>query len=49
MKKIPRVVILCGGMGTTLREETEYKPKSLVEIGGNNSMAYYENLQLLWI
>lgn len=32
-KKIP-VVILCGGMGTRLREETEYKPKPLVEIGG---------------
>ena len=30
----PRVVILCGGMGTRLREETEYRPKPLVEIGG---------------
>ncbi len=28
-----KVVILCGGMGTRLREETEYKPKPLVEIG----------------
>lgn len=28
------VVILCGGMGTRLREETEYRPKPLVEIGG---------------
>ena len=27
------VVILCGGMGTRLREETEYKPKPLVVIG----------------
>ena len=32
-KDIP-VVILCGGRGTRLREETEYKPKPLVEIGG---------------
>ena len=32
-KNIP-VVILCGGMGTRLREETEYKPKPMVEIGG---------------
>jgi glucose-1-phosphate cytidylyltransferase len=31
--KIP-VVILCGGRGTRLREETEYKPKPMVEIGG---------------
>ena len=27
------VVILCGGQGTRLREETEYKPKPMVEIG----------------
>ena len=32
-KQIP-VVILCGGLGTRLREETEYKPKPMVEIGG---------------
>ena len=29
-----KTVILCGGMGTRLREETEYRPKPLVEIGG---------------
>src|SRR5450759_1416388 len=29
----PRVVILCGGQGTRLREETEYRPKPLVPIG----------------
>ena len=28
------VVILCGGTGTRLREETEFKPKPLVTIGG---------------
>lgn len=30
----PKVVILCGGEGTRLREETEYKPKPMVTIGG---------------
>jgi len=28
------VVILCGGKGMRLREETEFRPKPLVEIGG---------------
>lgn len=28
------IVILCGGMGTRLKEETEIKPKPMVEIGG---------------
>jgi glucose-1-phosphate cytidylyltransferase len=29
-----KTIILCGGMGSRLREETEYKPKPMVEIGG---------------
>jgi glucose-1-phosphate cytidylyltransferase len=28
-----KVVILCGGMGTRLKEETEFRPKPLIEIG----------------
>ncbi|MBM3253712.1 MAG: glucose-1-phosphate cytidylyltransferase [Candidatus Omnitrophica bacterium] len=32
-------VILCGGLGTRLREETEYHPKPLVKIG---------NIPILW-
>ena len=32
--KSEQVVIVCGGEGTRLREETEFKPKALVEIGG---------------
>ena len=27
------VVILCGGQGTRLREETEFRPKPMVNIG----------------
>ncbi|MCJ7571932.1 MAG: glucose-1-phosphate cytidylyltransferase [Candidatus Thermoplasmatota archaeon] len=29
-----KVVLLCGGQGTRLKEETEYRPKPMVEIGG---------------
>lgn len=35
----PKVVILCGGKGTRLREETETKPKPLLSIG---------NYPILW-
>src|SRR5689334_20403918 len=28
-----KVVILCGGLGTRLREETEYRPKPMAKIG----------------
>lgn len=29
-----QVIILCGGLGTRLREETEFRPKPMVSIGG---------------
>jgi len=29
-----KIVFLCGGLGTRLREETEFRPKPMVEIGG---------------
>jgi glucose-1-phosphate cytidylyltransferase len=29
-----QVVILCGGLGTRLREETEFRPKPMIEVGG---------------
>ncbi len=29
-----KVIILCGGVGTRLKEETEYKPKPMINIGG---------------
>jgi glucose-1-phosphate cytidylyltransferase len=29
-----KAVVLCGGIGTRLREETEFRPKPMVEVGG---------------
>jgi glucose-1-phosphate cytidylyltransferase len=29
-----KVVLLCGGLGTRMREETEFRPKPMVDIGG---------------
>ncbi len=29
-----KTVVLCGGLGTRLREETVYKPKPMIEVGG---------------
>ena len=29
-----KIVLLAGGLGTRMREETEYKPKPMVEVGG---------------
>ncbi|MEK7080458.1 MAG: sugar phosphate nucleotidyltransferase [Patescibacteria group bacterium] len=29
-----KTIILCGGTGTRLKEETEFKPKPMVEVGG---------------
>jgi glucose-1-phosphate cytidylyltransferase len=40
-------VILCGGLGTRMREETEFKPKPMVMIGGKpilwHIMQYYRS------
>jgi glucose-1-phosphate cytidylyltransferase len=40
-----KVVILCGGLGTRLREETEFRPKPMVNIGSRpilwHIMKYY--------
>jgi glucose-1-phosphate cytidylyltransferase len=35
MKQVMQAVILCGGAGTRLREETEFRPKPMVNIGSH--------------
>lgn len=49
-----KVVILCGGLGTRLKEETEYKPKPMVEVGGRpilwhimKTYAHYGNTEFV--
>jgi glucose-1-phosphate cytidylyltransferase len=49
-----KVVILAGGFGTRLSEETDLKPKPMVDIGGMpwwyaNTLAYYENIFFIWL
>ena len=39
-----KTVILCGGQGTRLCEETEYRPKPLVEIGGKPMLWHFMKL-----
>ena len=33
MNSKPKVIILCGGVGTRMKEETEFKPKPMVKVG----------------
>jgi glucose-1-phosphate cytidylyltransferase len=39
-----KVALLAGGMGTRLREETEYRPKPMVEIGGRSDHVAYHDM-----
>ena len=42
-----KVVILCGGFGTRLSEETSVKPKPMVKIGNKPILQHIINLSLL--
>jgi glucose-1-phosphate cytidylyltransferase len=43
-----KVVILAGGLGTRLSEETDLIPKPMIEIG-SYFMAYHEDIFILGI
>lgn len=45
-----KVVILAGGYGTRISEESKFKPKPMIEIGGMpHFVAYHERVFLLWL
>lgn len=39
-----KTIILCGGKGTRLQEETEFKPKPLVQVGGYPILLHIMNI-----
>lgn len=44
-----KVVILAGGFGTRISEESQFKPKPMIEIGGKPyPMAYHEMVFQVW-
>jgi glucose-1-phosphate cytidylyltransferase len=43
-----KVMILCGGQGTRLREETEFRPKPLVEVGGRPVLWHIMKIYAHW-
>ena len=43
-----KAVILAGGLGTRLSEETSHKPKPMVELWYANLMAYHEDILTCW-
>ena len=38
-----KVVVRCGGLGTDLREETEFRPQPMVETGGHPILWHVTN------
>lgn len=47
VEQIP-VAVLCGGLGSRLREETEIRPKPMVEIGGQPILWHIMNIYAAW-
>lgn len=43
-----KVIILCGGIGFRLREETEFKPKPMVQVGGFPMLWHIMRLYAHW-
>src|SRR3990170_8148533 len=43
-----KTIILCGGIGYRLKEETEFKPKPMVEIGGKPILWHVMKIYAHW-
>ena len=42
------VFLLCGGFGTRFREQTEFRPKPMIEIGGRPIVWHIMRSYLVW-
>ena len=42
-----KVVLLAGGLGTRISEESQFKPKPMVEIGGQPILWHIMNFMIL--
>lgn len=43
-----KIIILCGGIGYRLKEETEFKPKPMIEIGGKPILWHIMKIYAHW-
>lgn len=44
-----KVVILAGGFGTRIAEESQFKPKPMVESGHSHAGTHNEGARCLWL
>ena len=44
-----KVVLLAGGFGTRISEESQFKPKPMIEIGGTHNPVFFESCEAAFV